>query len=70
MSSEYEQNVGKLLAEKTEKYESMKKDRNVTKLELETILGEIESLESLYDNYNLGMNYFRRARGGRAGLRE
>lgn len=70
MSSEYEQNVGKLLAEKTEKYESMKKDPNVTKLELETILGEIESLESLYDNYNLGMNYFRRARGGRAGLRE
>jgi colicin import membrane protein len=70
VSSEYEQNVGKLLAEKTEKYESMKKDPNVTKLELETILGEIESLESLYDNYNLGMNYFRRARGGRAGLRE
>ena len=70
MSSEYEQNVGKLLADKTEKYESMKKDPNVTKLELETILGEIESLQSLYDNYNLGMNYFRRARGGRAGLRE
>ena len=70
MSSEYEQNVGKLLAEKSEKYESMKKDPNVTKLELETILAEIESLESLYDNYNLGMNYFRRARGGRAGLRE
>jgi hypothetical protein len=70
VSSEYEQNVGKLLAEKTEKYESMKKDPNVTKLELETILAEIESLESLYDNYNLGMNYFRRARGGRAGLRE
>jgi hypothetical protein len=70
VSSEYEQNVGKLLAEKTEKYESMKKDPNVTKLELETIQGEIESLESLYDNYNLGMNYFRRARGGRAGLRE
>jgi len=70
VSSEYEQNVGKLLAEKTEKYESMKKDPNVSKLELETILAEIESLESLYDNYNLGMNYFRRARGGRAGLRE
>ena len=70
MSSEYEQNVGKLLADKTEKYETMKKDPNVSKLELETILAEIESLESLYDNYNLGMNYFRRARGGRAGLRE
>ena len=70
MSSEYEQNVGKLLSEKYEKYESMKNDPNVPKYELQSLLYEIETLESLYDNYNLGMNYFRRARGGRAGLRE
>jgi hypothetical protein len=70
MSSEYEQNVGKLIAEKTEKYESMKNDPNVRESELESLLSEIESLEALYENYNLGMNYFRRARGGRAGLRE
>jgi colicin import membrane protein len=70
MSSEYEQNVGKLIAEKTEKYESMKNDPNVTKSELESLLSDIEMLEVLYENYNLGMNYFRRARGGRAGLRE
>jgi colicin import membrane protein len=70
MSSEYEQNVGKLIAEKTEKYESIKNDPNVTKSELESLLSEIEMLEVLYENYNLGMNYFRRARGGRAGLRE
>jgi hypothetical protein len=70
MSSEYEQNVGKLIAERTEKYESMKNDPNVTISELESLLSEIESLEALYENYNLGMNYFRRARGGRAGLRE
>jgi len=70
MSSEYEQNVGKLIAEKTEKYESMKNDPNVTESELESLLSEIESLEALYENYNLGMSYFRRARGGRAGLRE
>jgi archaellum component FlaC len=70
MSSEYEQNVGKLIVEKIEKYESMKNDPNTSKSELESLLSEIESLESLYENYNLGMNYFRRARGGRAGLRE
>jgi hypothetical protein len=70
MSSEYEQNVGKLLTERIEKYESMKNDPSVSKSQLESLLSEIESLESLYDNYNLGMNYFRRARGGRAGLRE
>ena len=70
MSSEYEQNVGKLLAEKIEKYDLMKNNPSVSKTQLESLLSEIESLESLYYNYNLGMNYFRRARGGRAGLRE
>ncbi|HSA73227.1 MAG TPA: hypothetical protein VLD84_04655 [Nitrososphaeraceae archaeon] len=70
MSSEYEQNVGKLLSEKIEKYESMKNDANVPRIELESLRSEIESLESLYDNYNMGMNYFRRAKGGRSGLRE
>jgi colicin import membrane protein len=70
MSSEYEQNVGKLLTEKTEIYDKLKNDPNVSKTELEALLSEIETLESLYDNYNLGMNYFRRAKGGRAGLRE
>ena len=70
MSSEYEQNVGKLLTEKIERYDKLKNDPNVSKTELEALLSEIETLESLYDNYNLGMNYFRRAKGGRAGLRE
>ena len=70
MSSEYEQNVGKLLSEKMEKYETMRNDANVSNIELETLRSEIETLESLYDNYNLGMNYFRRAKGGRSGLRE
>lgn len=70
MSSEYEQNVGKLLTEKTERYDKLKNDPNVSKSELRALLSEIETLESLYDNYNLGMNYFRRAKGGRAGLRE
>lgn len=70
MSSEYEQNVGKLLTEKTERYDKLKNDPNVSKIELNSLLSEIETLESLYDNYNLGMNYFRRAKGGRAGLRE
>jgi len=70
MSSEYEQNVGKLLSEKIEKFELMKNDVNVPKIELETLRSEIEILESLYDNYNMGMSYFRRAKGGRSGLRE
>lgn len=70
MSSEYEQNIGELIAEKMEKLKSMHKDSKTPHEEIEKIEQEIEYLENLYDNYNMGMNYFRRARGGRAGLRE
>ncbi|HZE78965.1 MAG TPA: hypothetical protein VE089_10500 [Nitrososphaeraceae archaeon] len=70
MSSEYEQNVGKLLIEKNEKLELLKNDPELNKVEIEMLNTEIETLQSLFENYNLGMNYFRRARGGRKGLRE
>ena len=70
MSSEYEHNVGKLLAEKKEKLEQLKKNPKTNKAEIEMLLTEIETLQSLFENYNIGMNYFRRARGGRSGLRE
>jgi hypothetical protein len=42
MSSEYEQNVGKLLAEKIEKFELMKNDPSVSKTQLESLSSEIE----------------------------
>lgn len=70
MSSEYEQNVGKLLIEKNEKLRELRKNNGSNKEEIERVMTELETLQSLFDNYNLGMNYFRRARGGRSGLRE
>jgi colicin import membrane protein len=70
MSSEYEQNVARLLAEKKAKFEELSKDQVKNRLELQSLQSEIETLQSLYENYNLGMNVFRRAQGGRAGLRE
>jgi hypothetical protein len=70
MSSEYEQNVSKLLIEKKEMLDKLKKDAQSNKEKIESILIEIETLQSLFENYNLGLNYFRRARGGRSGLRE
>lgn len=70
MSSEYEQNVGKLLIEKNDKLRELRKNNEANKEEIERLMTELETLQSLFDNYNLGMNYFRRARGGRAGLRE
>jgi colicin import membrane protein len=70
LSSEYEHNVGKLLAEKKERLDQLRKDPNASPSEISMLSLEVESLQSLFENYNLGMNVFRRAQGGRAGLRE
>ncbi len=70
MSSEYEYNVGKLLAQKKTKLEELMKDPEENRSEIAMISTEVETLQSLFENYNLGMNIFRRAQGGRSGLRE
>jgi hypothetical protein len=70
VSSEYEQNVGKLLAKKKEKIEELMKNPEQNRGEIAMLSTEVETLQSLFENYNLGMNVFRRAQGGRAGLRE
>ena len=70
LSSEYERNVGNLIIEKNQKLEELKKNQRVAAVDVHKLEEEIESLRSLFENYNLGMNYFRRARGGRSGLRE
>ncbi len=67
LSSEYEYAVSKILAEKVQKLQN---NTNLSKSDTDFLKMEIETLESLYDNYNYGMNYFRRAQGGRDGLRE
>ena len=70
MSSEYEHNVGKLLSEKRSRLDTLKKNEDQNKYEIQSLVSEIEALESLFENYNLGMNVFRRAKGGRSSLRE
>jgi hypothetical protein len=70
MSSEYEKNVVKLIEEKLEQLESMKRAQVQDTSQVDRLNDEIQTLEALFENYNLGMNYFRRARGGRSGLRE
>jgi colicin import membrane protein len=70
MSSEYEKNVVKLIQEKLDELEYLKKAKDWKKSRAQRLADEIETLETLFENYNLGMNYFRRAKGGRSGLRE
>jgi hypothetical protein len=70
VSSEYEQNVGKLLSRKKDRIEELMKDPEQNRGEIAMLSTEVETLQSLFENYNLGMNVFRRAQGGRASLRE
>jgi hypothetical protein len=70
MSSDYERDIAKMLVAKNEELEELKKNTERNYLRIRSVLGEIEALQVLFENYNLGMNYFRRARGGRAGLRD
>lgn len=70
MSSEYEQNVAKLLFEKKQKMDLLLENPQKNKYEIQLLSNEIETLKALFENYNLGMNVFRRAQGGRSHLRE
>ena len=70
MSREYEKNVTKLIQEKLDELEYLKKAEKWDKSRVQRLVDDVETLETLFENYNLGMNYFRRAKGGRSGLRE
>ena len=70
MSSEYEQNIAKLLFEKKQKLDQLLENPQKNKYEIQLLSNEIETLKALFENYNLGMNVFRRAQGGRSHLRE
>ena len=70
MSSEYEHNIAKLLFEKKQKLDLLLENPQKTKYEIELLSNEIETLKTLFENYNLSMSVFRRAQGGRSQLRE
>jgi len=68
--SNYESGVGKFLEETKQKLKKLKNDPNTSKKDIITTQQELEYLESIYENYYIGMNVFRTAKGGRNKLRE
>ncbi len=70
MSSEYEYIVAELLVKERKRLEELQKNAEKNKLEIEELTNRLSTTQSLFENYNMGMNYFRRAKGGRSGLRE
>jgi colicin import membrane protein len=59
-----------MLIKKNDELKKLKRNDRLNNLRIQLVTREIEALQNLFENYNLGMSYFRRARGGRAGLRE
>jgi len=70
VSSDYERDIAEMLVDKNGQLEKLKINPERNNFRIQMLIREIEALQALFENYNLGMNYFRRARGGRAGLRD
>ena len=70
MSSEYEYIVAELLVKERKRLKELQKSPDKNRLEIESLTNRMSTMQALFENYNMGMNYFRRAKGGRMGLRE
>lgn len=68
--SNYEVGLEDLLAQTKEKLKKMQSDPTVTKEQLRLVEEDLQTLETLWENYHIGMNVFRNAKGGHDGLRE
>jgi len=68
--SNYEVGLEDLLAQTKEKLRKMQSDPTVTKEQLRLLEEDLQTLETLWENYHIGMNVFRNAKGGHDGLRE
>ena len=68
--SNYESGVEKFLEETKQKLKKLKNNPDASKKDITTTQQELEYLESLYENYFIGMNVFRTAKGGRNKIKE
>jgi len=69
-TTNYETGVTDLIEEAKQKLNRLLNDPEATQQEIELAKLDLKKLNYLYDNYNLGMNVFRTAKGGRNTLRE
>ena len=69
-TTNYETGITDLIEEAKQKLNKLLNDPEATKQEIELAKLDLKKLNYLYDNYNMGMNVFRTAKGGRDTLRE
>ena len=63
--SNYETGLADLIEEAKQKLNKLLNDPEATQQEVELAKLDLKKLEYLYDNFNMGMNVFRTAKGGR-----
>ena len=68
--SNYEVGLEDLLAEKKNLVIKLESDSKTSSQILQIAREELNILEGLWENYHIGMNVFRNAKGGREGIRE
>ena len=68
--SNYEVGLEGLLTEKRDLIKKLEADPQVNSETLQTVKEELQIIEGLWENYHIGMNVFRNAKGGRDGIRE
>ena len=68
--SNYESGIEDLLDEAKQKLDHLLNDPEANPQEIELVKNSLKKLEYLLENFELGMNVFRTAKGGRSTLRE
>lgn len=68
--SNYEVGLEGLLEEKRALVAKLESDPGSNREMLQTARQDLQIIEGLWQNYHVGMNVFRNAKGGRDGLRE
>ena len=69
-TTNYESGLTNLIEEAKQKLDRLLNDPEATRQEIKLAELALKKLNYLYDNYNMGMNVFRTAKGGRDTLRE
>jgi colicin import membrane protein len=68
--SNYEVGLEDLLVEKRNLVAKTEAESQATKETIQSAREELQIIEGLWENYHIGMNVFRNAKGGRDGIRE
>jgi hypothetical protein len=69
-TSNYEVGIAQIRKERLEKLEKLRADPEASQAQIKQAEEDLKTLDYLYENYHIGMNVFRTAKGGRDKLRE